>query len=187
MTGTPEPLLRAPLPGQALQGSVAVIGNTAIHGFVSAELAFSYAGHPEDTWFLIAETDQPVSDGTLAQWDTNAITDGNYDLRLRVRRDDGSIQEQVIPGLRVRNYTPAETNTPTPVTPTATVVPGKTPVPTQTDTPPPKPTPTTLPTNPAEVTSGDAATSLGKGALAILGLFALMGVYGLVRRIGNRE
>ena len=186
----PNLSIRSPEPGQALQGSVNILGNTAVPGFISAELAFAYASsanNPAKTWFLIIEMDQPVSDGTLAQWDTNTITDGNYDLRLRVKRQDGSQDEAIVSGVRVRNYTPVETDTPTPVTPTATTVPGNTPVPSSTPTSPAKPTPTPLPTNPAEITSADVSASLGKGALAILGLFALMGIYALVKGIGNRE
>ena len=92
----------------------------------------------------------------------------------------------VVKGLRVRNYTPIETSTPTPVTPTATLLPGE--LPTATPTPPTyhHPHPTALPPNPAGLVPGDVAFSLGKGALGVAGFFALMGVYGLVRRSGKK-
>jgi len=190
IAGTPsasaEPALsiRLPVAGQAVQGTVSIEGNSSVPGFVSAELAFAYTGDPTGTWFLIAEASQPVQDGVLAQWDTGVITDGDYNLRLRVLLQNGNHLETHVPGLRVRNYTPVETDTPTPVTPTLTQVPGETPV--VTPTREIRPTPTPLPPNPAEVTSDNILDSLGKGALAILGLFALFGAYRLVQGIRDR-
>jgi hypothetical protein len=190
IAGTPSPsaepvlIIRSPGAGQAVQGSVSVEGGSSVPGFVSAELEFAYAGDPTGTWFLIAEASQPVQDGVLAQWDTGAITDGDYNLRLRVLLQNGNHIETLVPGLRVRNYTPVETDTPTPVTPTLTQVPGETPV--VTPTREIRPTPTPLPPNPAEITSSDLLSSLGKGALAILGLFALLGAYRLVQGIRDR-
>jgi len=184
--GTAELLIRSPLPGQALQGSLNITGSNAVAGFASAEVSFAYAGDQMGTWFLIGEASQPIQDGTLAQWDTSSITDGDYDLRLRVKREDGSHLDVVVSGLRVRNYTPVETDTPTPVTPTATPMPGELPV-TATLTPVSLPSATPLPTNPAVITSQDIALGLGKGALAVIALFALMGVYRLVTGISSGE
>lgn len=183
---TPELSIQAPLLGQALQGSVTITGNSAAPGFVYAEVAFTYSGDMTGTWFLISDASDPVVDGTLGQWNTSTITDGDYDLRLRVLLDDGSHLDVVIPGLRVRNYTPIETDTPTPVTPTATQIPGELTL-TPTLTPMKLPSATPLPTNPAEITGQDIALGLGKGALAVIGLFALMGVYKLIKGIGGSE
>jgi len=190
-TGTPEATppvaeIQSPAPGQALQGAVSIIGNSQIPGFVSSELSFSYSGDPMGTWFLIQESSQAVTNGSLAQWDTSAITDGVYHLRLVITLQGGSQTQAVVTGLRVRNYTPVETETPTPVTPTATFVPGNTLVPTLTPTPPAKPTPTPLPTNPAEITRSDVMSSMGKGMLAVLGLFALMAVFALVKSVAEK-
>lgn len=186
-TAEPGISISSPVPGQALQGNVTISGSSVAEGFVSSELAFAYSGDPTDTWFLIVEATQPVASGPLAQWDTSTITDGNYSLRLRVMLQNGNHLEVIVPGLRVRNYTPVETDTPTPVTPTATRLPGETPVPSITPTIAVRPTSTPLPTNPAEVSRNDIAMSAGKGALAIVGLFALMAVYKLVKGIGEKE
>lgn len=183
ITSTPEPdrmSIRSPQIGQALQGIVVVSGNTAVEDFLSAELSFSYHDHPTDTWFIIQSWSEPVPDDDLAQWDTTTITDGLYDLRLSVTLSDGTQTTYNVPSLRVRNYTPIETNTPTPLTPTATPEPGDTPVPTSTSTPTETlipPTATSLPPNPAELTPGDITTTLGIGALAAFVLFALSGIY----------
>ena len=177
---TPTVSILYPVTGQALQGSIAISGNTMVDSFSSAELLFGYEANPTNTWFLIQSYDRPISGGTLALWDTTTITDGTYQLRLVVWLSDGSQLEQRVNGLRVRNYTPIETNTPTPVTPTATLPPGETPIPTPTITIMP-PTATPLPTNPAEVTSQKASQSLFKGALAVFGLFAVIGIYHLLK------
>ncbi len=70
----------------------------------------------------------------------------------------------IVPGLRVRNYTPIETDTPTPLPPSATSGPGTAaaaqpypehdPHPSATPLPP---TPTPLPTNPAIISPGGCA------------------------------
>ncbi len=184
-SATPEPgaVILSPLPGQALQGLVPIKGNTSENGFTRAVLEFSYTHDPTHTWFLINESDKSVQDGLLAQWDTTTLTDEIYDLRLTVLLNDGRRDSVIVSGLRVRNYTSIETDTPTPVTPTSTPVPGDTPVPTQTPTPtetPIPPTFTPLPPNPAQLSTQDISTSLGKGALVVVGMFAMMGIYYLV-------
>jgi hypothetical protein len=184
-SATPEPgvVILSPIPGQALQGLVPIKGNTVENGFMSAELEFSYTHDPTHTWFLINETDKSVADGLLAQWDTTTLTDEIYNLRLTVRLRDGRRDSVTVSGLRVRNYSPIETDTPTPVTPTSTPVPGDTPVPTTTPTPtvtPVPPTFTPLPPNPAQLSTQDITTNLGKGALVMLGMFAMMGIYYLI-------
>lgn len=184
---TAAPVITAPQAGQTLQGVVMVTGSSAVEGFLSADVAFAYADDPTGTWFLIAASDQPVSEGVLAVWDTTGITDGVYDLRLRVFLVDGTSLEDLVPDLRVRNYTPPDTPTPTPApTPTETpvlltpVVPTATPLPTL--TPSPFPTPTPLPTNPAVLPPAEVYRSAGYGALIILAAFALLGAYFLLRR-----
>jgi hypothetical protein len=178
-----------PQPGQALQGVVLITGNTAIPAFLGAELAFAYAHDPTQTWFILQSMEQPVSEGVLAQWDTSAITDGNYDLRLTVFLENDQKVEVSVAGLRIRNYTPIETNTPTPLTPTPSLAPGLiTPRATETPTPIlPTSSPTPLPTNAAVLTPQDVSLSLGKGALTVAGLFALLGIYQTLKKMRERE
>ena len=191
-TATPTPVLvyiKFPPDGQALKGKVVVTGNTAIQGFSSSEVRFSYSDNPTGTWFLIQSSTQAVDDGMLVEWDTSTITDGVYDLQLEVKLISGDSILYTVRQLRVRNYTPVETGTPTPVTPTSTPLPGDTPIPTATSTPtetPVPPTRTTLPPNPAQITHQDLGISLGKGALFSLGLFALIGIYLSVKTIRKR-
>ena len=187
----PRPNIAAPLPGQALQGSVPVSGRMRLPEFRGAELSFTYQDDPRRTWFLIKTFDEPVDDGLLTDWDTTTLTDGIYQLRLVVHREGGRQPVEIlIPGLRVRNYTPIETETPAP---TATPQPGDTPVPTPTPTVTSTPIPLTstpLPTNAAMISGSEIATSMGEGVLVVGLAFAVGGVYlglrGLLRRRRNR-
>jgi len=187
----PRAYIAAPLPGQALQGSVPVSGRTRLPDFRGAELSFTYQDDPRQTWFLIKDFDEPVDEGLLANWDTTTLTDGVYQLRLVVYSNGGRQPiEILVPGLRVRNYTPIETDTPAP---TATPQPGDTPVPTLTPTVTPTPIPLTatpLPTNAAKISGSEIAASMGEGVLIVGLAFAMGGVYlglrGLLRRRRNR-
>jgi hypothetical protein len=193
ITATPTPavvMISSPAVGEALQGSVAILGNSAVDSFSSAELSFTYADGSTRTWFLIQESAQSVSNGVLARWDTTTITDGNYDLRLLVTLTGDRQEVFTATGLRVRNYTPIETNTPTPVTPTGTPLPGDTPLPSETPTPtasPVPPTATALPANPVELSPGDIRSSLARGGMAVLGVFAVIGIYQGLKRLGKRD
>lgn len=184
----PQVFLSAPLPGEALQGSVSITGRTRVPGFQRAELSFAYQDDPRSTWFLIAEFEEPSDENLLADWDTTTLTDGDYRLRLVVyRRGNREPMETIVAGLRVRNYTPLETNTPAP---TPTALPGDTPAPTATPTrtaTPIPPTPTPFPTNAAMITPGEITTSMGKGALLVILAFASLGLYSALRRALHRR
>ena len=183
-TPTPQaspPAIFFPPAGQALQGSVPISGHTAVEGFQSAELNFSYYQDPRETWFIIQEMDRPISNGELADWDTTTLTDGQYTLRLVIFLDRGEPLVLTIAGLRVRNYTPVETDTPPPP---PTPAPGFTPAPTSSPTPTLTPLPparASLPPNPAEISPVQITGSLAKGALAVLGMFTLLAFYSGLR------
>jgi hypothetical protein len=173
---SPPVAVLSPRPGEALQGVITITGSTAVDGFTSMEVSFAYHGDTGRTWFLIQESQQPVSGGALATWDTTTITDGDYDLRLLVSLKDGVQQQVVVSGLRVRNYTPVETLTPTPFVPEAT------PLPSATTTATPYPTPTALSPNPVTITMADVVVNVGYGSLVVLLLFAFLGAYLWLRR-----
>ena len=162
----------APVGGEALKGMVAISGEIRAAEIAWAEISFTYAGGKPGTWFLIQELKPEAQSGVLANWDTSAITDGAYDLRLMVRLKDGVQQAALIEGVRVRNYTPVETSTPPPALAQA--------APAATATPPPPfqelPTPTRLPVNPAQITSLDITSGLVQGAGIAAALLVLFGV-----------
>lgn len=163
-----EPLVISPRPGEALQGSIEISGVTEIAGFARAEVEFRYTNDPRDTWFLISETDQTVNPGKIAAWDTTTVTDGNYDLRVSIILKTGESSSVLVPGIRIRNYSPVESPTPpkTGAVPKSEVT--EIPVlPTRT----PRPSPVPLPANPAVLTGTDFNSSLVRGAVAGIGFF----------------
>jgi len=174
------PVITSPAAGEAIQGVVSVLGMSNITDFASAELAFTYASNPTDTWFLIVTSDRPVDNDALGTWDTTGITDGTYSLRLRVYLAEGTYQDVLVEGLRVRNYTPVETATPveipSPLPPESISRATDTPISTS------YPTPTLLPTNPVTVTTGAVNNSLIYGALAAVAIFSIVGVITRLRR-----
>jgi hypothetical protein len=180
----PPVAITSPAAAEVLRGQVTVAGTMDVPNFASAQLDFAYASNPTDTWFTIQAFSEPVTDSTLAVWDTTSITDGDYVLRLRVNFDDGTFQEATIP-VKIGNdavptSTPAPTATPEDVTglfPTPFLLAAS---PTPTEVPPP--TPTALPPNPASLRENEIFASLGRGALVILGLFVLAGLIIRVRR-----
>jgi len=166
--------ITSPQAGAVLRGKVDIVGNMDIPNFASAELAFSYASNPADSfaWFTIQTFSQPVKDPVLAAWDTTAITDGDYILHLRVTLQDGSVQDVVVPDLKIRNDEPLPTSSPSPTFPSQI----STPLPAVTARPvaalPTFPSPTSLPANPATVTSSLIYSNFARGALITLVLFA---------------
>jgi hypothetical protein len=182
---TPTPVvvgILSPLPGQAGQGQFPIIVNTHVEGFQFAELSFGYYEDPTQTWFLIAQSVEPVSNAKMAEWDTSTITDGNYTLRLVVSLQDGSKITTAVTGIRVRNYSPIETDTPAP---SPTPAPGQTPLPTITPTPtisPIPPTLTPLATNPAQITNQDVTSNFWQGVAIAFVIFLFIGLYGAIRR-----
>lgn len=177
------PAITAPTAGQVVQGQVAITGTTDIPNFQSAELAFAYASDPTGTWFPIREMTDPVSGGVLATWDTTAISDGNYVLRLRVSLTYNSSQEVSVP-VEVRNYTLLPTASPT-VTATQLALQVPTPIlvaPSETPTPLPLPTPTLLSPNSVEVTTGEVYAGFWRGALGALVLLLIGGIIIRLRR-----
>ena len=109
------PQIHNPRSGAVLQGVIAILGRTDLAGYDHHQISFNYSDSQEDTWFLIAKSDSMVSDGELATWDTTTIADGNYKIRLEIFLNNGNSNEIVVDDLRVRNYTPIETPSNTPL------------------------------------------------------------------------
>ncbi len=180
--------LTAPTSGTPLQGTVTIEGSTIAEGFISWEITFGYASDSTGTWFLITEGNEQVTRGVLTQWDTTTITDGDYNLRLTVYLQNGQREHFVVDNLRVRNYSPIETFTPSPTvtatpyteTPQPSLTPTSTTQPTETSIPH---TPTPLPTNPAIITQSSINNSLIRGAAGALAAFVLIGLYLSIKRM----
>ena len=177
--------ITSPLAGDVLRGQVTITGTTDVGNFLSAQLDFAYASNPAGNWFTLQTFSQPVQNSALATWDTTAISDGDYILRLRVNLNDGTSQEVTVP-IKIQNDVPLPT--PTVVitsTPDSTTIDIPTPFllaasPTPTEVP--RPTPTAFPTNSVSLNQNAIYSSLGRGALVIIGLFIFAGLIIRFRR-----
>lgn len=173
------PAITFPLPGETLRGQIQIQGRMDTPNFASAELAFTFdasASDPAASWFPIQTFPQPIPDSNLAVWDTTAVTDGNYALRLRIFFQDGTFQDVRVNDLRIRNNEPLPTATGTPTEAVFNFQPlNETPrAPNQ---PQPAsviaiPTSTPLPANPASLTLSSIFTIFWWSALLVLVLFA---------------
>jgi hypothetical protein len=189
-------VISRPGPGETVAGVVRISGSATCPDFNRYEVDYAPVVNPNDQWFAVQPpVAQQVRDGPLAVWDTTAVPDGAYQLRLRVFDNGGGFVEMGVSDVIVRNAEPTElptvppslTPTPTPGTPT----PGPSPTPlirqppTRTPRPtvtPGGPTPTPTPNpNAAPIGGGQIRGALCQGALATLGLFVLGGVYAALR------
>lgn len=160
-----------PLSEQAVQGIVDIIGEIKIDNFESYYLFFSPEKMPTDTWFLIAQGFNLGKDLTLGSWDTSTISDGDYTLRLLIIKTNQETVEVIVNKVRVRNYTPFSTNTPTPL-PTGPNT--QTPTPTLPPNTPTQIPPTDFPSNPAELTYSNIERSMTKAIILVFSLFILL-------------
>lgn len=166
--------ISSPQNGDELRGQVQIAGNMTVPNFSLAELGFKYASDSTENWFTIQTFPQPVAGPALAVWDTTTLTDGDYDLRLRIFLVDSTFQDVIISDLKIRNDTPE----PTQFVPTETALPQfsaatslpalNQPTSTAIIT---FPSSTPLPANPASVTTSSIYATFARGALIVLVLF----------------
>src|SRR5688572_9144597 len=100
-------VIATPTEGQQLFGVEQITG-TATHPsqFAGYTLDWSNMRNP-DVWLPIqARVNQQVDNGVLGQWDTVAIPDGLYQIRLRVYLNDGSEVDFIVQNLAVVNSAP---------------------------------------------------------------------------------
>lgn len=181
-----EVIIRSPQPGEAVQGLVQITGSTRVEGFISYELSFSFEDDPTGTSFLIQQSSEPVNYDVLGEWDTSVLTDGTYTLQLMVERQGGAPVSTFVEGLRVRNYSPIETHTPSPLqTSLLQDALDTTPLSIQpAHTLTPKPTLTPLAKNPAELHTSQITSAMVCGGILAIIVLGLLGFYVTARRRG---
>ncbi|MFO8037686.1 MAG: hypothetical protein R6U57_13770 [Anaerolineales bacterium] len=181
-TISPDVVITDPRPGEALQGVVLVEGRVRGEDFSSAELTFTYASGAPRNWFFIGEVDLEDEESSQYdfrfEWDTTQVTDGDYDLRVKAIYEGGQEVEATVSDLRIRNYSPVETQTPRPLGTTSPTP--ETPEAAQQTS---IPTPTPLPPNPVSLERRDITAALGKGLAVVGGAFACYGLYVLIRKM----
>ena len=100
-----------PVRDQTLRGSVTIQGSANAPAFARYELA--YASEPElMNWIVIGGGIQPVESGFLGVWNTRALPDGQYALRLQVFGLDGRLSEALVRNLKLANAQEAGASAP---------------------------------------------------------------------------
>jgi len=98
VTPSPEAGLRAvisqPIDGAQVTGQVGVMGSADGPGFIGYVLEYAPGDQPGETaWLAVApRSSQPVADGALALWQTDALEPGTYSLRLRALDGGGNVR-----------------------------------------------------------------------------------------------
>ncbi len=172
-----QPEVISPRPGDVLQGEVEIQGTIAGEALKSYDVLFAYADETTESWFLISSGEGQVIQGTLAIWDTTAIADGTYRLRIQVNYEEGEPYVLTIANLRVRNYTAVETRTPEPTL-------EKEGAQTGTETPVPVIlTATPMAQNPMEISGARFMYSVLIGAGIAAGILLLLGLRTMGRKL----
>jgi membrane peptidoglycan carboxypeptidase len=108
--------IRSPTSGQGVSGHLTIAGRAASDGFIGYTVEWGRGPDPE-VWNTLVSSARPVTGGTLARWDTQALADGDYTLRLILQDADLGSRRFTIP-VRVENASlaPARAGITTPAT-----------------------------------------------------------------------
>jgi membrane peptidoglycan carboxypeptidase len=82
----PDVNIVAPALFTEVQGKVNIEGTAAGNDFLSYRVLVGQGLNPQE-WILVGEGTEPVTNGLLAEWDTNGLT-GLYAIQLQVLRSD---------------------------------------------------------------------------------------------------
>jgi hypothetical protein len=148
-----KPVIAQPDQDSVVKGVVQVIGTATDPNFQRYELYYTpwpVAG--DNAWIFIGPDAhfQPQPLGLLGTWDSRAVPDGAYGLRLRVVRKDGNYADSEARRVVVANVK-------TPDTPTPAATPTATPSGEQTEVPTLEPTATIMVELPGQTTPAPAA------------------------------
>ena len=188
----PEVRITSPQMNAEVRGKVLINGRTALPEFDYYKVEFGIGPQPAD-WAIVGEIHKtPVADGLLETWDTTALPDGMYSLRLRVVKPDGNYEEHFVPQIKIVNSVPTETPTATispTLPPTIAIAETYTPAVSKPTAALAQPTPTPTLARPTRTTAsplGDIkelgnAILLGAGAMGVI--FVLVGLILAIRRV----
>jgi hypothetical protein len=107
-TATRRPIelarITSPVRDQSLRGNVNIVGSATSPRFAKYEVAFASEtpGTPGN-WVILGGSIQQVDGGVLAVWNTRAISDSQYALRLQVFNTDNTINESVVRNIVISN------------------------------------------------------------------------------------
>jgi hypothetical protein len=163
-------IINYPQHGQSVQGVVEITGSVTSDIFLRGELYYAYSNTENTTWFLITQLNQPIENGILARWDTTTITDGEYQIKLKLIKTDNTSDDLIIQTVYVRNYSIEPTVTPAP-TNAVIIVEKETPMPSNLTFSTP------FPQNPAAVSSEGIKKSITIGIILTLLILAGLLLY----------
>jgi len=182
---TEEVIILSPAAGQAVQGLVEIIGHANPDDFEEFTLSFQLQDSSTDTFFEIEKSNEEVESGKLGNWETSTLTDDTYILELRVTLSDGNEMIHLVEGIRVRNYTAIETNTPEPETTPSSFEPTQTKDDFQiAETTPDRSSPPEIASNPAEISIESIQRSIVLGIIISISGLVLLALYILFK---NRD
>lgn len=173
--GTDVAVINSPTSNSVVRGVVPIVGSSDHSQFQFYKVEFSPEPVTGNQWQIIGAThNAPVINGVLENWNTTALPDGSYTLRLQTVKLDGNYLEFFVQQIVVANTQPlptdtptptvaqenvpsAPTETPTPLPPTPTIVVEQPVV----DTPTPRPVETSAPLEDPEETTSFIPTVTG--------------------------
>lgn len=77
-----------------VSGDVQIEGTAAGDGFVSYRVLVGQGLNPQE-WIQVVESNEPVTDNVLAEWNTNGLS-GLYAIQLQVVRNDQRVDTAII-------------------------------------------------------------------------------------------
>ena len=97
-------IITQPIDGAQVTGQVDVLGSADGAGFVGYVLEYALGDQPVETdWLPVAPPSaQPVTDATLALWQTAVLDAGIYSLRLRALNSSGDVRSAQVRVIVVR-------------------------------------------------------------------------------------
>ncbi len=117
-TQAPVPVsivILSPLPGNVVAGNVQVLGSAIHPQFLQYQLEYGPDPNPGNLWFpATGAIRNTVLYNLLGIWNTTAVQDGIYQLRLRVFLRDATSLTTVVNNIRIQNNRPTPQPSATP-------------------------------------------------------------------------
>ncbi len=104
--------ITSPETNSELRGVVSIVGSASSPNFKFYKIEFGVGPNPSQWAILGSIHEQPVINGQLEAWDTTALPDGVYSLRLQAVKQDGNYDEFFVRQLLIANSQPEPTETP---------------------------------------------------------------------------
>jgi hypothetical protein len=92
--------ITSPKPGDEIKGQTTLMGTADIPNFGFYKYEFAPLG--SDVWSSVQVSRKVVKSGELGKWDTSAIAQGDYQLRLVVTDNKGSVLPACVIPVRIK-------------------------------------------------------------------------------------